>query len=116
MKKNPFIYGMEHTEPSEDLLLGKWRRELIIDAAKNLHRSQMVIFDEKTGYLTAKDLRRIASNFYISHKSVEKFNLAMKPRMTEADALAMVSSSTEFDNIKLRDNEAKELTNLFETA
>jgi replicative superfamily II helicase len=116
MKKNPLVYGMDHTEPAEDPLLGAKRRELIVLAAKKLAKNQMIIFDEATGYLTAKDLGRIASNFYIKHTSIEIFNAIMKPRMTEADVLSMVSLSTEFDNIKARETEAKELTKLIDQA
>ena len=76
----------------------------------------MIDFDEKTGYLISKDLGGIASNFYISYKSIEIFNTMMRQSMTEADAIAMISLSTEFDNIKSRDSEAKELKNLQENA
>ncbi|KAF9586602.1 activating signal cointegrator 1 complex subunit [Lunasporangiospora selenospora] len=116
MRKNPLVYGMDHTEPIEDPLLGKKRRDIIVAAAKNLHKAQMIVFDEKTGYLTPKDLGRIASNFYVSYNSVNTYNSLMKPRMTEADVLAMVSRSTEFENIKSRDNEHSELSKLLELA
>ncbi|ORX87093.1 Sec63-domain-containing protein [Basidiobolus meristosporus CBS 931.73] len=114
MKKNPLVYGMNHSEPVEDPLLGSRRRDIIVSAAQKLHQLQMIIFDAKTGFLTAKDLGRIASSFYLQHTSVEIFNNLMKPRMTEADVLAMISLSTEFDNIKVREEESKELTELVE--
>jgi replicative superfamily II helicase len=107
---------MDHTEPAEDPLLGAKRRELIVLAARKLAKNQMIVFDETTGYLVAKDLGRIASNFYIKHTSIEIFNAIMKPRMTEADVIAMVSLSTEFDNIKARETEAKELSKLIDQA
>ena len=116
MRKNPLVYGMAHTEPAEDPLLGKKRRDIIVAAAKNLHKAQMIIYDEKTGYLTPKDLGRIASNYYVSYNSVNTYNELMKPRMTEADVLAMVSRSTEFENVKSRDNEHSELAKLLEQA
>ncbi|KAF9426913.1 hypothetical protein BGZ94_005813 [Podila epigama] len=116
MRKNPLVYGMDHAEPAEDPLLGKKRRDLIVTAAKNLHKAQMIIYDEKTGYLTPKDLGRIASNYYVSYNSVNTYNSLMKPRMTEADVLAMVSRSTEFVNVKSRDNEHPELNKLLELA
>ncbi|KAF8983689.1 hypothetical protein BGZ46_009737 [Entomortierella lignicola] len=116
MRKNPLVYGMSHTEPSEDPLLGKKRRDIIVAAAKNLHKAQMIIYDENTGFLTPKDLGRIASNYYVSYNSVNTYNSLMKPRMTEADVLAMVSRSTEFENVKSRDNEQGELKKLFEQA
>ncbi|KAG0348201.1 hypothetical protein BG004_005744 [Podila humilis] len=116
MRKNPLVYGMDHSEPAEDPLLGKKRRDIIVAAAKNLHKAQMIIYDEKTGYLTPKDLGRIASNYYVSFNSVNTYNSLMKPRMTEADVLAMVSRSTEFENVKSRDNEQGELAKLLEQA
>ncbi|KAF9357866.1 hypothetical protein BGX34_009192 [Mortierella sp. NVP85] len=116
MRKNPLVYGMDHTEPIEDPLLGKKRRDIIVAAAKNLHKAQMIIYDEKTGYLTPKDLGRIASNYYVSYNSVNTYNNLMKPRMTEADVLSMVSQSTEFENVKSRDNEQSELAKLLEQA
>ncbi|KAG0252151.1 activating signal cointegrator 1 complex subunit [Actinomortierella ambigua] len=116
MRKNPLVYGMSHMEPIEDPLLGKKRRDLIIQAARHLHKAQMVIFDEPTGYLTPKDLGRIASNFYVSFNSITTYNELMKPRMTEADVLNLVSRSTEFVNIKSRDNEQTELKKLLEQA
>ncbi|KAF9171872.1 hypothetical protein BGX20_006778 [Mortierella sp. AD010] len=116
MRKNPLVYGMSHTEPAEDPLLGKKRRDIIVAAAKNLHKAQMIIYDENTGFLTPKDLGRIASNYYVSYNSVNTYNSLMKPRMTEADVLAMVSRSTEFENVKSRDNEQGELGRLLERA
>ncbi|KAI7860666.1 Sec63 Brl domain-containing protein [Circinella umbellata] len=116
MKKNPMVYGMDHSEPVEDPLLGRKRHDIIVLAARRLAKCQMIIFDENTGYLTSKDLGRIASNFYIRHTSIEIFNDFMKPRMTEADALSMMSLSSEFDNIKSRDTEHKELKGLLDNA
>jgi replicative superfamily II helicase len=72
----------------------------------------MIVFDVKTGFLTPKDLGRIASSFYISTHSIETFNVYMKPRMTEADVLKMLSLSSEFENIKVRDEEVVELKKL----
>ncbi|KAI9314045.1 Sec63 Brl domain-containing protein [Dichotomocladium elegans] len=116
MRKNPMVYGMDHSEPVEDPLLGRKRHEIIVLAARRLAKCQMIIFDESTGYLTPKDLGRIASNFYIRHTSIEIFNDFMKPRMTEADVLSMMSLSSEFDNIKSRDTEHKELKGLLDNA
>ncbi|KAI9141161.1 Sec63 Brl domain-containing protein [Paraphysoderma sedebokerense] len=116
MKKNPLHYGMNHEELFEDPLLGKKRRDLIVSAANVLYKNQMIILDENTGILSPKDLGRIASNYYIRHTSVEIFNNFMRSRMTEADVLAMVSQSTEFENVKLREEEVKELKDLMENA
>ncbi|KAI8815177.1 Sec63 Brl domain-containing protein [Cladochytrium replicatum] len=109
MRKNPFQYGLDWKDVQDDPLLGKKRRDLLVTAAKILHRAQMIVFDETTGYLTAKDLGRTASNFYVRSLSIETFNELMRPRMTEADVFAMVSMSSEFDNIKVREEESTEM-------
>ena len=112
MKKNPFHYGLGWEELQDDPLLGSRRRELIITASKALHKAQMIVFDDRTGYLTPKDLGRTAAGYYIRSATIEVFNNMMKPRMTEADVLDMISKSTEFENIKVREEEMTELQNL----
>lgn len=112
MRQNPFAYGIEWKELQEDPLLINRRRKLISDAARRLHALQMIVFDENSGAFLAKDLGRIASDFYLLNNSVEIFNNMLNPRATEADALAMISMSSEFDNIKFREEEGKELKNL----
>ncbi|KAK7206302.1 Sec63 Brl domain-containing protein [Myxozyma melibiosi] len=112
MRKNPMTYGIDWNQIEEDPNLGRRRRELVVKAARELHRVQMIIFDERTGALTPKDVGRIASDFYLLHNSIEIFNNMMRPAASEADVLAMLSYSGEFDGLKSRDEEADELTKL----
>jgi antiviral helicase SLH1 len=114
MRKNPLAYGIDWAEIRDDPMLVQRRRELIINAARILQKSQMIIFNETTEELRAKDVGRIASSFYILQTSVEIFNTMMSPRATEADVLKMISMSGEFDNITSRDTEEKELMSLKE--
>ncbi|RKP34950.1 Sec63 Brl domain-containing protein, partial [Dimargaris cristalligena] len=109
MRKNPLAYGMSLAEVLQDPLLGKRRVDLVTQSAKLLHRLQMVLFHSETGYLAPKDLGRIASAYYIQHATVETINQFLRPRMTEADSLALLSLSSEFSQIKVREVEAKEL-------
>ena len=112
MRRNPQAYGIDWNEYQDDPQLGQRRRKLIIDAARTLHRSQMIIFNEKTDELRAKDVGRIASQFYVLQTSIEIFNTMMRPHASEADILKMISMSGEFDNIQSRENEAGELSRL----
>ncbi|KAJ4376494.1 putative steryl acetyl hydrolase mug81 [Neocucurbitaria cava] len=114
MQKSPLNYGIEWAEIRDDPQLVQRRRKLIIDAARILQKSQMIIFNETTEDLRAKDVGRIASQFYVQQSSIEIFNTMMRPRSTDADALAMVSLSGEFDQIQSRDTEEKELSALKE--
>lgn len=112
MKREPRNYGIEYAELRDDPMLVQRRRQLIIQAAHVLQKSQMIIFNEKTEELRAKDVGRIASQYYVLQTSIEIFNEMMRPRASEADVLRMISMSGEFDNIQSRENESKELSRL----
>ncbi|KAL8825535.1 MAG: hypothetical protein Q9191_004350 [Dirinaria sp. TL-2023a] len=112
MQRNPLTYGIDWAEIRDDPRLVQRRRKLVVDAAQILQQSQMIIFNEVTEELRAKDVGRIASQYYVLQASVEIFNAMMQPRATEADVLEMISMSGEFDNIQSRDNEFKELSSL----
>ncbi|SCU98656.1 LAMI_0F15720g1_1 [Lachancea mirantina] len=114
MLKNPLVYGINWDEFRDDPQLYEKRRDMIIKAARKIHRLQMIVFDEVSMHFTPKDLGRIASDFYLLNESVEIFNQLCNPSATEADVLAMISMSSEFDNIKFREEEAVELTRLLE--
>lgn len=114
MKQNPLGYGIDWRELQEDPTLTNKRRELVITHARRLHHLQMIIFDENSEAFTTKDLGRIASDFYLLSNSVEIFNQMVNPLATEADILSMISMSSEFDSIKFREEESKELKHLLE--
>lgn len=116
MLRNPLTYGIEWAEIRDDPRLVQRRRKLVIEAARILQQSQMIIYNEKTEELRAKDVGRIASQFYVLQMSIEIFNKEMKPQATEADVLSMISKSGEFDNIQARDNEAQEISRLKDEA
>ena len=112
MKREPRNYGIDYAELMDDPMLVQRRRQLIIQAAHVLQKSQMIIFNEKTEELRAKDVGRIASQYYVLQSSIEIFNNLMRAEAGEADVLRMISMSGEFDNIQSRDTESKELIRL----
>lgn len=114
MRQNPFAYAIDWKELQEDPSLTIRRRNMIVDAARRLHSLQMIVFDENAGAFIPKDLGRTASDFYLLNNSIEIFNQMLNPRATEADVLAMISMSSEFDSIKFREEEKDELTKLVE--
>ena len=66
-------------------------RRIVIKAAGKLDKATMIQFDERMGYLHARDLGRTASHFYIKYDTVEVFNELMKPLMNKGNVLAMLS-------------------------
>lgn len=99
---------------ADDPTLGSKRAQLVTEAARRLSHARMVNFDEASGAFTITDLGRLAAKYYIRHASIEIFNEVFRPKMTEADALAMISRSTEFDQIQVRESETKEMEVLLE--
>ena len=87
--------GIKVEELQGDPSLGNRRLELINQAIRRLARIRMVDWDSKTGTLKSTDLGINAAKFYIRHRSVEIFNGALKPNMTEADVIGVLCQSTE---------------------
>ena len=112
MQRNPLFYAIDWAEQRDDPQLVQRRRLLVINAAKVLQRSQMIIYNENTDELRSKDVGRIASQYYVLQASIEMFNKKMRPKSTEADILRMISMSGEFSNVQSRESESQELTQL----
>lgn len=86
---------MTHEEPSTDPQLSVKREVLVRNAARKLVAAKMITFNENTGKLAVTDLGRIAARYYIRYTSIEIFNKELRPIMSEADILGVVSQSTE---------------------
>ncbi|KAK4050583.1 putative steryl acetyl hydrolase mug81 [Microbotryomycetes sp. JL221] len=115
MRKNPLVYGMVIDDVLQDPLLGSKRMALMNNSVKRLLETQMVKHDAELGSLEPTDLGRVASKYYIKHGSIEIFNTQLRPTMSEADVLKLISASTEFAQITVRDNEVVELKKMMET-
>ena len=116
MKRNPINYGIEYAEIRDDPQLVQRRTKLIIEAATVLEANQMIIYNRVTQELKAKDVGRIASQYYVLHSSIETFNRELKPLGDEDDIFKMISKSDEFKQIQARENETKELQRLNENS
>ncbi|XP_023246702.1 activating signal cointegrator 1 complex subunit 3 [Copidosoma floridanum] len=112
MRLNYLAYGIEYQTILDDPNLEKKRREFIHNTAMALDKAKMIRYNTATGDLNATDLGRTASYFYLKYDTIEIFNDLMKPIMTEADILGLVSRSQEFEQLKVRDDEMEELEEL----
>lgn len=65
---------MDHDERKDDPQLGNKRNALVNSAAKELLSARMIQFDQIANTFTITDLGRIASKYYIRHKTVEVFS------------------------------------------
>lgn len=114
MLKNPIAYGITADQKSDDPMLRARLMELVHDAASFLASNNMVNYHIDSGNLGMTHLGRVAAHFYIQAESVCSFNEAMasRPHMTDAELLRMVSTATEFENVRVRPEEQSELDSL----
>jgi antiviral helicase SLH1 len=87
--------GLPRDAQVEDPNLGNKRSELVDLDARKLAAAKMIAYDTKSKALVSTDLGRVAAKYYIRHSSIEIFNERFRPKMSEADVLAMLSMSTE---------------------
>jgi antiviral helicase SLH1 len=86
---------MVHSDSLDDPGLSAKRRHLVIAAAKELVKARMITFNETNETFTITERGQIAARYYVRYQSVEIFNKEMRPMMTEADVLRLISKSTE---------------------
>lgn len=83
----------------EDPQLGQKRNHLVMSSARKLASAGMINHTQQTGTFSTTDLGRIAARYYIRYASIEVFNKEFKSNMTEADVLAILSMSTEVNDL-----------------
>ncbi|KAA0166650.1 hypothetical protein FNF27_07480 [Cafeteria roenbergensis] len=113
MLRNPTAYGIRLEECRADPMLEGKRIELVCAAARRLDECRLIRYDERSGALAATDMGRVASHFYIRHESMDLFyrELARRPP-TDEEALALLCRADEFQQLRVRDEELKELAML----
>ncbi|KAL3290201.1 hypothetical protein HHI36_023560 [Cryptolaemus montrouzieri] len=111
LKKNPINYGLTHSELYERLEYDFLQRQLET-AAKTLEKAEMIRFDGTTGELRPTSYGRIASFLYISHETITLFLEKMNRNMVDDEILLLLSSSIEFQQIQVRNDELQELDRL----
>lgn len=113
MLRNPLAYGISHDKKIDDPRLLGHCTTLVVSAAKRLHQIKMIRFDQDSGNLAAIETGRIAAQYYIQAESISTFvDMLRRHSVTDSYLLEMVSSASEFEQMKLRQEELKELEEL----
>jgi pre-mRNA-splicing helicase BRR2 len=112
MLQNPTLYGISEETLKEDPTLRFRRRDLVHTAASMLEKNHLLRYDRRSGSLQATPLGRVASQYYISHKSMGVYIRNMRPNLSEIELLRLVSLSGEFAHITVREEEKLELIKL----
>eukprot|EP00934_Nitzschia_sp_Nitz4_P001789 Nitzschia sp. Nitz4//scaffold122_size67431//34001//40615//NITZ4_006086-RA/size67431-augustus-gene-0.57-mRNA-1//-1//CDS//3329534406//1789//frame0 len=112
MTKNPFAYGIGGD--SLDIPPSHLRCiELVESAAKELSSIKMVTYKEN-GNMSMTTTGRVAAHYYIKAASVANFAEVVERTETPTDVqlLRVVASATEFENVRVRQEELSELDSL----
>ncbi len=76
---------------------------------KTLNEFKLIRYVPTTGRVHSTELGRIASNYYMSYKTITEFNEKLREDMFDEELLNVFSLSNEFSNMKLYDEEKPEL-------
>ena len=115
LRKAPLVYGLDAHDLEADPTLVQRRRHWISYAARVLVQHQMIVFDTSAGTLRPTNMGRIASRYYLSHKTIGVFHERLRNHLGEADALDLMSRAADFEQIPLRESEEDELKSLLES-
>ncbi|MCJ1338817.1 DEIH-box ATPase [Bachmanniomyces sp. S44760] len=111
MLRSPGLYSVGSEYEDDDALEQK-RVDLIHSAAVVLEKSNLTKYDKKSGKLQSTELGRIASHYYISHKSMLTYNHHIQPNITPIELFRIFALSEEFKYIPVRQDEKLELAKL----
>jgi len=72
----------------------------------------MARFDERSGNLYVTELGRVASHYYVRHRTIVEFGERLHNNMSEAEIFDLISGSAEFEQMNVREDEIVELEKL----
>uniref|UniRef100_A0A914I9P9 Activating signal cointegrator 1 complex subunit 3 n=2 Tax=Globodera TaxID=31242 RepID=A0A914I9P9_GLORO len=117
LRKNPLQYGVEWKELRREPSLVTYLTDFCHVAARRLDLNRMIRYDPLNEFVSATDLGRIVSHFYITFETVELLNNETGPvrfteLMTDEMIIALIACSSEFSQIRNRDSEMVDLDEL----
>ncbi|BFZ53157.1 Pre-mRNA-splicing helicase BRR2 [Savitreella phatthalungensis] len=112
MLAEPALYGVNQSDG--DAGLHTQREEFVHAAAKMLADCHLVKYNVDTGRIQPTDLGRIASHYYLSHRSMRLYNKQLRANLTHIDLFRIFAQSDEFRNISIREDERLEVAKILE--
>ncbi|PJF19335.1 hypothetical protein PSACC_00855 [Paramicrosporidium saccamoebae] len=102
--RNPNYYGIQEASPTfrDEFLVS-----LINQSFSSLEKSHCVVLEGER--VQSTPLGRIASHYYLSHRTVSLFAETLGPRESFASLLRLVALAAEFDEAPIRHNEDNEI-------
>ncbi|QLQ82044.1 hypothetical protein HG537_0G02980 [Torulaspora globosa] len=111
---SPQLYNVTDIGPDNSLL--RFRDSLAHSAFSVLQDEKLIIYNAEEGTVQSTELGRIASYFYVKHKSMQTYNRGLNERSSQMDLFRLIAMSGEFEYLTVRPEERKELKELLERA
>ncbi|KAJ2592446.1 Pre-mRNA splicing [Coemansia sp. RSA 1722] len=114
MLRSPSVYGVSRAEADGDSALASRRADLAHAAAVELERCGMVRYDRRGGRIAPTELGRVASHYYVTHRSMAAYQQHLRAGAGDIDMLSVFALSDEFRLLAVRADERVELARLSE--
>ncbi|KAL0064635.1 Pre-mRNA-splicing helicase BRR2 [Marasmius tenuissimus] len=114
MLRSPGLYsvGVDYQEDDDGLV--QKRADIVHSAAVLLEKCQLLKYERASGRFQSTELGRIASHYYVTHKSMMVYNQHLRPTMSMLELFRVFALSNEFKLIPVRQEEKIELARLLE--
>ncbi|CAH8646705.1 unnamed protein product [Dicrocoelium dendriticum] len=100
---NPSYYGLEDCEPAS---VSAFLSGVILDACNQLIQSSCVeVTSDPPDALFSTKLGRLASYYYLSHKTIQLFVAELGPILSVPDLLKILANAHEYSQLPVRHNE-----------
>ncbi|OEH75857.1 u5 small nuclear ribonucleoprotein helicase isoform 1 [Cyclospora cayetanensis] len=113
MRSHPEAYGVRRSALEDDPTLQNHRMALVEAAASRLNDCRLLRFHRRAGRLDITDLGRMAARFYVDYETAQMFARELdRGHLTDGDLLRILGSAKDFEGIRVRKEEEKELASL----
>lgn len=102
LMKNPRYYNLESLENSD---INNYLSELVDSTLKVLLEDQCIAYDEQLENVYSLALGKIASFYYLSHRTVAMFNRKLRENLTLVECLKILCDAHEYNELPVRHNE-----------
>ena len=114
MQRNPLEYGLKSIAAQDLGLIIDHLTSLAKISSEQLDRAHMIRYNpEREGTVDATHLGRIASHFYIQYETIVHFNENLRDVMDIGNIFHLMSSASEFHQLRVREEEIEQLQNLW---
>ena len=113
LRRSPRTYGLSEKIDSRESQITTFVVDAVHSAACELEHLGLIRYHKEQGLLEATPEGRISSFFYVKPDNMKVYLAGLQADLNEIDLLKLFSSSIEFRNIAIREEEKIELNKLY---